>query len=95
MNMLQEAGVPCGVVNSAEDLADYHQLKSRGFFIQVPHLVLGNTSFDSTPIKFNRTPACFWQAAPLLGQDSRYVYNELIGLSEEQLQRYIEKGIIA
>ena len=94
MNMLQEAGVPSCVVNNAEDLANDPQLKSREFFIQLPHPVLGNTSFDSTPIRLNGTPARFWRAAPQLGQDNRYVYQGLLGLSEEQLGQYIEKGII-
>jgi crotonobetainyl-CoA:carnitine CoA-transferase CaiB-like acyl-CoA transferase len=94
MNMLQGVGVPSGVVNNAEDLASDPQLKSREFFIQLPHSVLGNTSFDSTPIRLNGTPARFWRAAPQLGQDNRYVYQELLGLSEEQLRQYTEKGII-
>jgi crotonobetainyl-CoA:carnitine CoA-transferase CaiB-like acyl-CoA transferase len=95
MNMLQEAAVPSAVVNNAEDLASDPQLESRGFFIQVPHPVFGNISFDATPIRLNRTPARFWQAAPQLGQDNRYVYQELLGLSEEQFQQYIDKGVIA
>ena len=95
MDILQEAGVPSGVVNNAADLTNDPQLNNRGFFVQLPHPVLVNTSFDGTPIRLNGTPARFWRAAPLLGQDNRYVYQELLGLSEEQLHQYIEKGIIA
>ena len=94
MNMLQEAGVPSGVVNNAADLVKDIQLKARGFFIQLPHPVLGNTSFDSTPIRLSDTPAQFRRAAPLLGQDNCYVYQDLVGLSEEQLRQYIEKGVV-
>lgn len=95
MNMLQEAGVASGVVNNAADLADDPQLKSRGFFIQLHHPVLGNTNSDSTPIRLSRTPARYRRAAPLLGQDNRYIYHDLLELSEEQLRQYIEKGIIS
>jgi len=35
-----------------------------------------------------------WKAAPLLGEDNRYVYMELLGLTEGELASYIEKGII-
>ena len=94
MNMLQEAGVPSGIVNNAADLANDPQLMARGFFIQLPHPVLGNTSFDSTPIRLNRTPARFQWAAPLLGQDNRYVYQNLLGLDDDELRQYIEKGVI-
>jgi len=95
MKMLQEAGVPSAVVNNAADLANDPQLKSRGFFVPVTHPVLGDTSFDSTPIRLNVTPARSWRPAPRLGQDNRYVYQQLLGLSEEKFQQYIEEGVIA
>ncbi len=95
MKTLQEAGVPAGVVNNAADMANDPQLNSRGFFTQAQHPLLGDTSFDSTPVRLSSTPARSWRAAPLLGQDNRYVYHDLLGLGDEQFQRYIEQGIIA
>jgi len=94
MARLQQARVPCGVVNTAQDLANDLQLNSRGFFTQAPHPVLGSANLDTTPIRLNRTPARLWRAAPLLGQDNRYVYQKLLGLSERQLRQYVERGII-
>jgi len=95
MDMLQKAGVPAGVVNNAADLAGDPQLVSRGFFIQLPHPVLGNTTSDGTPIRLSRTPARFRRASPLLGQDNRYGYQDLLGLDEDEFRQYVEKGIIA
>jgi benzylsuccinate CoA-transferase BbsF subunit len=94
MNMLQRAGVASGVVNDAANLANDPQLKSRGFFIQLNHPALGDTNSDGTPIRLSRTPARYRRASPLLGQDNRYIYQDLLGLSEEQFRQYIEKGII-
>jgi len=94
MDMLQEAGVPAGVVNDAAHLADDPQLMARDFFVQATHPVLGEITFDSSPIRLSRTPARIWQAAPLLGQHNRYVYQELLGLDEQQLCQYVEKGAI-
>ena len=95
MPLLQEAGVSCGVVNNAADLANDPRLKNRDFFIQLPHPVLGKTYADSTPVRMSRTPAQFRRAAPQLGQDNSYVYQELLGLDEAQLRDYIDRGIIA
>jgi len=95
VNMLQRAEVPSGVVNSAADLAKAPQLVAKDFFIRIPHAVLGDTHFDSTPIRLSRTPARFCRAAPLLGQNNRYVYQDLLGLGDAQLREYVEKGIIA
>ena len=95
MGMLQEAGVPSGIVNNASDLANDPQLIARRFFVQAPSQVLGNIKFDSTPIKLSNTPAQSWRSAPLLGQHNRYVYHDLLGLDEQQFSQYIEKGVIS
>ena len=93
--LLQEAGVPAGVVQNAEDLAKDPQLIAREFFVHLDHPVLGETISDRSPIKFKDNPRADWKAAPLLGEDNRYVYRELLGFSEEELSSYVEKGIIA
>ena len=94
MNLLQEAGIAAAAVQDAHDLAKDPQLAARGFFIQDSHPVLGKVTLDSTPIRLSRTPARFRRAAPLLGQDNRYVYQELLGIGERELSRYLEDGII-
>ncbi len=94
MNLLQGAGIAAGVVKDARELAEDPQLAARGFFTEALHPVLGKTTFDSTPIRLERTPAQFGRAAPLLGQDNRYVYQELLGIGNQELSRYIEDGVI-
>ena len=91
---LQEVGIAAGVVKDAHDVAQDPQLSARNFFVEASHPSLGKTIFDSTPIRLERTPARFQRAAPLLGQDNHYVYQELLGMGEQELLRYIEDGII-
>jgi crotonobetainyl-CoA:carnitine CoA-transferase CaiB-like acyl-CoA transferase len=95
VQLLQEAGVSAGVVQNAEDLAKDPHLMAREFFIPLEHPVLGRTISDSTPIRFKDNPKVNWKAAPLLGEDNRYVYVDLLGLTEDELSFYIEKGIIS
>jgi benzylsuccinate CoA-transferase BbsF subunit len=94
VQLLQEAGVSAGVVQNGEDLAKDPQLMAREFFIKLDHPVLGRTHADTTPIKFKDHPKARWKAAPLLGEDNRYVYMELLGFAEEEFSSYVEKGII-
>jgi crotonobetainyl-CoA:carnitine CoA-transferase CaiB-like acyl-CoA transferase len=94
MHLLQEAGVPAGKVQNAEDLARDPQLRARGYFVNLEHPVLGNTVSDLGPIQFRTTPIPEWKAAPLLGQDNRSVYIDLLGLSEGEVSSYLERGII-
>ena len=94
VDLLQKAGVPAGVVQNAEDLAKDPQLKARDFFIHLEHPTLGRTTSDRSPIRFEEDLKVGWKAAPLLGEDNRYVFIELLGLSEGEFSSLIEKGII-
>jgi crotonobetainyl-CoA:carnitine CoA-transferase CaiB-like acyl-CoA transferase len=89
MALLQREGVAAGVVRDARDLARDPQLKERGFFVE-----LGKTISDAVPVRLSATPAGYRRAAPTLGQDNGYAYKELLGMSEGELARLRQEGII-
>jgi benzylsuccinate CoA-transferase BbsF subunit len=94
VSLLQEAGVPAGVVQNAEDLARDPQLVARDFFIHLEHPILGSTISDRSPIRFEDDLTVGWKAGPILGEDNRYVFIELLGLTEGEFSSLIERGII-
>ena len=94
VRLLQEGGIAAGVVQNAEDLAKDPQLMEREYFIELEHPVLGRTTSDRNPIRFKDYPKPHWKAAPLLGEDNHYVFTELLGLTEDEVSSYIERGII-
>ncbi len=94
MTQLQKYGIAAGVVQNASDLANDPQLRARGFFIELDHPELGKTISDATPIKLSDTPARYNRAAPVLGQDNSYVYGKLLGMSEDELARLKEQGVV-
>jgi crotonobetainyl-CoA:carnitine CoA-transferase CaiB-like acyl-CoA transferase len=94
VKLLQEAGVPAGVVQNAEDLSKDPQLIARDFFVHLAHPILGETISGASPIKFKERATIGWKAGPLLGEDNRYVYMDLLGFTENEFSSYIEKGII-
>jgi len=95
MDLLQSARVPAGVVQNAEDLAIDPQLRAREFFVDLEHPSLGKKAIDSSPIRMEGISAGEWTPAPLLGSDNRYVYQELLGLTEAEFRAYIKKGVIS
>ena len=78
----------------ASGLANAPQLKEQGFFIELDHPEMGKTISDATPIKLSDTPARYDRSAPVLAQDNKYVYGELLGISEDELAEFKEQGII-
>jgi benzylsuccinate CoA-transferase BbsF subunit len=91
---LQRAGVPAGVVQNAEDLANDPQLLSNDVFISLNHPVLGEIKIDTYPMKFKNYRKTPWKASPLLGEANQYVFGELLGMPEATIRSYIRKGII-
>jgi len=91
MTRLQENGVAAGVVQDAADLAGDPQLKARGFFID--QLEIGKL-VDASPIRLSETPAAYNRPAPTRGWDNDYVYGQLLGLSEKEMAKLREKGVI-
>ena len=94
VDLLQRAGISAGVVQNAEDLAKDPHLRAREFFVSLEHPILGTTISDASPIRFEEGPGAGWKASPLLGEDNRYVYTELLGLTEGEVSSYVERGII-
>ena len=95
MQILQEAGVPAGIVQSAEDLAQDTHLNARGYFVRSKDTGRGLTAADAFPALFTGTRIPRWKAAPLLGEDNHYVFIGLLGLEEGELSSYVERGIIS
>ena len=93
---LQRVGVSAGVVQNAEDLAGDPQLLARDFFVSVNHPALGETKTDTSPINFKNS-STKWplKGSPLMGEANQYIFKELLGLSEDKILKYIERGIIA
>jgi len=94
--LMQQAGVAAGVVNDAEDLLIRDpQLKARDHYVYLDHPEAGRTAYDGITIKLSATPGEVRWPARTLGQDNEFVFKEIIGLSEEEINQYIVDGVIA
>jgi crotonobetainyl-CoA:carnitine CoA-transferase CaiB-like acyl-CoA transferase len=94
MDMLQAAGVPAAIVSKADELASDPHLAERGFFIDLIHPVLGKLRSDGSPVRLSASPARYRKAAPMLGEDNRSVFLDLLGMDERKFESYINDGII-
>lgn len=94
MHILQNAGVPAGAVLDATDLLNDEHLRERGFFIEVDHSEAGPRKYCGLPIKFSGTQVIQSRPAPLLGQHNAYVLGNILGLSQDEIARLEESGVI-
>lgn len=95
MELLQDAGVKAGaVLNAAELLHDPH-LNERGFFEELSHPEAGTHRYPGVSWKMSRTPGRLRMPAPCFGQHNRYVFQELLGMSDEEISSLEEEGVTA
>ena len=93
MHLLQEKGIPAGVVQNARHLVDADpQLAHRGHFVTLDHSEMGPTVYNSAPYRLSRTPGQPRRAAPLLGQHNNVVFNGMLGIAEEDLKQMEAAG---
>ena len=90
---LQAGGVPCGKLQTYDQVFNDPQLKARGFFTDAPHKKLGPVRQVGSPMRMSRTPARIEKAGPLLGEHSVEVLREL-GHSADEIRRLTEAKVI-
>lgn len=94
LNILINAGVPVGEVNTIDKIVDDPNIKLREMIVEVEHPLAGKVKITDTPIKLSLTPGKVEKASPLLGQHTEEILNELLGFSKEKIDRLRGEGVI-
>lgn len=93
--LLQRSGVAAGVVNTTRTLCDEDpHLASTNFFQSVTHAEAGTHPNPSAPWVFNGQRLPIRKAPPLLGEDNRYIFSSLLGLTIDELALLGQNGVI-
>ena len=91
---LEQAGIPCGPVNNIAQVASDPQIAARDMIIDVKHPEAGGFRVANTPFKFSRTPCKVERVSPALGEHTKDVLSQLLGMSEEELRTLKDSGVI-
>ena len=76
--LLEGANVPCGPINTLEQVfADPHVV-ARGMSVELPHPVTGTAPAVASPLRLSKTPVQYRHAAPALGADTDDVLRALV-----------------
>jgi len=92
--ILETANVPCGPINTLDRVFDNPQVKHRDTVRYLDHPTAGKVPTVANPIKFSKTPIAGETAPPMLGQHSDEILRNVADLSDEQVARLREAGII-
>ncbi len=85
LSRLEKALVPCAPTQQITDLVDDTQMKRNGMSVDYDAPDLGRITLRGTPAMFSKTPGISEKAAPLLGQHTDEVLEE-VGYSVQNIQ---------
>jgi formyl-CoA transferase len=91
--LLEQAGVPCGVLQDIGQVVEDPHLKARGFIVETEHPVAGTVKATGSPCHLSGTPIERFDPAPLLGQQTDEYLTEL-GCTPEQIESLRAGGVI-
>jgi formyl-CoA transferase len=92
--LLEDAGVPCGPINTYADVFADPQVLAREMLQGVEHRIGGTIRQIGPPVKCSRTPARIRRAAPLLGEHTEEVLLEA-GYARAEIEAMAYEGVIA
>jgi len=93
ISVLNEAGCPCGPINSMDQVFADPQVKHLRMAVPVEHPQLGRFDIVNQAIKMSRTPSSIRSSTPGQGEHTDEILAEL-GYDEVAIQRLHETGVV-
>ncbi len=92
IEILLKAGVPCGAVNTIEEVVNHPQTKARNVIVDVDYPGLGKIKLFNNPVKFSDFEVEV-RRPPRLGEHTDEILSR-IGYSREEIERLRNEGVI-
>ena len=93
IEILNKADVPCGPINTIDQVFEDPQVKHLGIAGHIQHPVLGDIRVQNQPVKLSRTPASLPVPTPELGEHTDEILGDL-GLSAAEIASLREAKVI-
>jgi CoA:oxalate CoA-transferase len=94
LDILQKGDVPCAALPNFDEVCNDPHLKSRDMVIEVEQALSGKVKTPGSLFKFSATPGDVKFPAPILGENNRDVLSEILGYSDEEIDRLSKEGVI-
>jgi crotonobetainyl-CoA:carnitine CoA-transferase CaiB-like acyl-CoA transferase len=95
LQQLEEKRIPCAPVNQLSQALNDPQVRHRNMVVELQHPDGSSTEGPGNPIKLSRHSDQTFTPAPLLGQHTDHVFEQLLGYSADQIQGLKNDGVIA
>jgi benzylsuccinate CoA-transferase BbsF subunit len=93
MERLQAAGIAASVVRFTPEVMACGHLEQRGWFRRIEHPDMGEHRYNGHPWRFAGLLERSDVPPPRLGEHSREVLRERLGLSDDEIDDFFERGV--
>ncbi|HXG22770.1 MAG TPA: CaiB/BaiF CoA-transferase family protein [Methylomirabilota bacterium] len=94
LQKIAAAGIPCGPVQTLDQVFTDPQVLARGMVWTMPHPTAGEVRFVGSPLKLSETPVSSSAPPPLLGEHTYEVLTGLLGYAPEAVDRLRAEGVV-
>jgi crotonobetainyl-CoA:carnitine CoA-transferase CaiB-like acyl-CoA transferase len=88
--LLIEAEVPVSRVNTIADIFEDQHYRAREMLLRIPHPKLGEVTVTGVVPKLSRTPGAIVKAGSGIGDDTRAVLTQELGMSDAEVDRLVQ-----
>lgn len=94
LDLLEKAQIPCAPINDIAQVFADPQVLARGMRGELPHALSGTMPFIANPIRFSESPVTYARPAPRLGEHTREVLEEVLGICAADIDELSSSGAI-
>ncbi len=92
--LFTDHGIPVGAINTIDQVVDHPQLQARGMFVDSEHPVAGKVQLVGPAVKLSETPGSVRTPAPMLGQHTDAVLQDVLDMDAAEIDALREAGAI-
>jgi crotonobetainyl-CoA:carnitine CoA-transferase CaiB-like acyl-CoA transferase len=91
---MEAAGVPCGPINTIDQVFQDPQVQARGLRVEMPHPTAGTVPLVANPIRLSGTPVDYRRAPPTLGQHTDEVLAQWLQLEGDAVSALRQRQVV-
>ncbi|MEA3157844.1 MAG: hypothetical protein QOK44_5433 [Betaproteobacteria bacterium] len=92
--LLLQNDIPVGAINNIAQVVEHPQVKARQSLREVDHPSVGKVRVVASPVRLSKTPAKTPTPSPILGQHTRDVLHDVLGLTSDEIDRLATAGVV-
>ena len=94
LGKLEEAEIPCGPINTFEQVFSMPQVREREMLVEMEHPTIRALPLVGSPLKMSATPVEYRLPPPLMGEHTEEILTTLLGYSNEKIMELRKDGCV-